>query len=581
MSKQNSNLGLTVAKGCSLVVLAAALAACGSSSTSSGSTGSTSSGSTGSTSSGSTSGSTGSTTSGSTSSTSSGSTSSTSSGSSSGGNKTPFAHSDNVFAEVDNWYVNEWWSKNAEAEGGSGIAHFNTGVWMDRIAAIEDIPAGEIPNVPGLEDGQGPNEGFGLREHLQAAEDQGNALFHFVSYDLPGRDCAAVASNGELPASEYGMEVYTEHYVDRIYNILAEFPNIPVVVIIEIDSLPNLVTNAADAPCQEVNNTTSYGYTNGVRYSINKYSQLDNVHIYVDAGHSGWLGWDDDLELASLFMYGVLEGFSDSLQADAKSLASEIEGADGATGKYTDVEDTFKEPPSFSGGGTDAPGFDKIDGFITNTSNYTPLEEPYLGDPEAGEPDGPLKSAYFYDWNPRFGEWTFTEDWMDALKGHGADTSKIGMVIDTGRNGWGQSMTSISGSTEDPEQVDDYRIDKRAHRGNWCNQVDAGVGKRPQANPDGKSWIDAYIWTKPQGEADGISDPNFTPDPNDLNKKHDPMCDPDELSTHGQNADSTKDLNLGTSAMPDAPHAGRWFSEQFQMLYDNAYPAIGDGKGDK
>lgn len=503
-----------------------------------------------------------------------------SSSSASNVSKTPFPHSNNVFAAVNNWYVNDWWSKNAIAEGGKEIAKHNTGVWMDRIGAIERFAVGEV-DVEDLRNiSQGPNDDFGLRQHLEAAEAQGNALFHFVSYDLPGRDCAAEASNGELPANNEGMEAYKKHYVDRIYNILKEFPHIPVVAIIEIDSLPNLVTNSQDERCQLVNNDKSYGYVNGVRYSINKYSQLDNVHIYVDAGHSGWLGWDDDLRLASLFLHGTLEGF-EGMEQEAQEIGDEIEAAEGSTGKYTNIGPAFAEPPDFPGGGTEPPGYDKIDGFITNTSNYTPLEEPFLGDPR--EPDGaaPLRSHYFYDWNPRFDEWTFTEDWLDALQEHGGNVSGLGMLIDTGRNGWGQAQKQLQGSSknQDPEAVNDYRIDQREHRGNWCNQP-GGVGKRPQASPDGKSWIDAYVWTKPQGESDGISDPNFTPDPNDPKKKHDPMCDPSKESVFAAKAESTDALDLKTGSLDNAPHAGRWFSEAFQTLYDNAWPEICDGKGD-
>lgn len=531
------------------------------------------------------------------------STSSAASSSDGGSSNVEPQHYDNVFAEVDNWYLNQWWVDNAsQTADGAKIAGHSTGVWMDRIGAIEEIAPGEVIspaeaaelNNPGLEAlaaGQGPNEGFGLREHLEAAREQGGALFSFVSYDLPGRDCAAVASNGELPGSELGMQIYREHYVDRIYNILADFPDIPVAVVIEIDSLPNLVTNHQDAPCQAINNTTSYGYVNGVRYSINKYSQLDNVHIYVDAGHSGWLGWDDDLRLATLFLHGTIAGF-EGLESQAATIGDEIEAADGATGKYIGIGASFVEPPRFDGDGDAAPGYDKIDGFITNTSNYTPLDEPFLGDPEGGTPAAPLKSAYFYDWNPRFDEHTFTEDWLAGLAEHGGQTSGLGMLIDTGRNGWGTAMSRLQGggTTEDPDQVDDYRVDQREHRGNWCNQKYAGVGQRPQANP--RPWVDAYVWIKPQGESDGISvpegDPRFVVDENDKNKTHDPMCDPNEFSTYGLAAESTASMMLGTSAMGDgefgedfAPHAGRWFQEQFDMLVDNAWPPVCSPEGEQ
>jgi cellulose 1,4-beta-cellobiosidase len=36
-----------------------------------------------------------------------------------------------------------------------------------------------------------------------------------VIYDLPGRDCAAKASNGELPVGS--LDVYKTEYIDREY----------------------------------------------------------------------------------------------------------------------------------------------------------------------------------------------------------------------------------------------------------------------------------------------------------------------------------------------------------------------------
>src|SRR5690606_33436669 len=119
--------------------------------------------------------------------------------------------------------------------------------------------------------------------------------------------------------------------------------------------------------------------------------------------------------------------------------------------------------------------------------------------------------------------------WRQAMISRGAPSS-IGMLIDTARNGWGGCSydagdngcrpTAASTSTDLNTYVNESRIDRRYHRGNWCNQR-GGVGFRPQANP--APGVDAYVWIKPQGESDGISDPNFEVDPNDPNKKHDPM----------------------------------------------------------
>jgi cellulose 1,4-beta-cellobiosidase len=142
------------------------------------------------------------------------------------------------------------------------------------------------------------------------------------------------------------------------------------------------------------------------------------------------------------------------------------------------------------------------------------------------------------------------------------------MLIDTGRNGWGGAgrPSGTSTSSDLNTYVNQSRIDRRIHRGNWCNQS-GGVGFRPQANPH--PGVDAYVWVKPQGESDGISDPNFEQDPNDPNKKHDPMCDP----AYGGNA---LNGNSMTGALPNAPHAGRWFPQAFQVLVENAYPPLND-----
>ncbi|MBN2525697.1 MAG: glycoside hydrolase family 6 protein [Deltaproteobacteria bacterium] len=436
-------------------------------------------------------------------------------------------HYDNPFAETKKWYVNQWWSKNAKASGGEAIAGVSTGVWMDRIAAIESY------------NGQAPNENFGLREHLDAVLEQGADLFMFVVYDLPGRDCAAEASNGELPATAEGMAEYKKEYIGKIANILGEekYAGITVVAIIEIDSLPNLVTNSNKVECQQVANSSPFGYTEGIRFALTQLKKLPNVHSYIDAAHSGWLGWDEKFDESTRFIADVVAG------------SSQV-------------------------GPTPAPGWDSINGFITNTSNYTPLEEPYLGDPEAIAGDVPLRSATFYDWNPVFGELQFTKKWREAMISHGAG-SDIGMLIDTGRNGWGgDDRPSGPSSASDPNSmVNESRIDRRPHRGSWCNQR-GGIGERPQANPPGQSHIDAYVWVKPPGESDGVSTPDFEVDPNDKNKKYDPMCGPNDVNHYAEDAASTRGQGIGTGAMEDAPHAGRWYEEGFKVLIENAYPPL-------
>ena len=374
---------------------------------------------------------------------------------------------------------------------------------MDRIGALTQSPGG-------------------LREHLDNAVAQGAQLIMLVVYDLPNRDCSALASNGELLIAEDGFNRYKTEYIDPYYEALSDpaYSNLRIVLVIEVDSLPNLVTNLSIAKCAEADGVG--GYRDGIRYALNKFKTLSNVYSYLDIAHSGWLGWSSNFGPA-----------------------------------ITLIADTIA-------GGTGAPGWSSVAGFISNSANYTPVQEPFLPDPTLVVGGNPIRSADFYEWNDYFEELSYTQDWRDAMINAGAP-STIGMLIDTARNGWGGPArpTAVSTSTDLNTYVDESRIDRRYHRGNWCNQP-GGVGFKPW--PDPYPGIDAFVWVKPPGESDGISDPNFEPDPNDPAKQFDPMCDP--------NAQSTYNSAYPTGAMPNAPHAGRWFPEAFQTLLQNAYPPL-------
>lgn len=108
-------------------------------------------------------------------------------------------------------------------------------------------------------------------------------ILGLVIYDLPGRDCAAKASNGELAAGD--IATYQSKYIDPIVAILKNNTKTAFALIIEPDSLPNLVTNANLTTCQN----SASGYRTGVAYAI-KNLNLPNVVMYLDAGHGGWLG---------------------------------------------------------------------------------------------------------------------------------------------------------------------------------------------------------------------------------------------------------------------------------------------------
>ncbi|MFD3688536.1 cellulose binding domain-containing protein, partial [Nocardiopsis sp. NPDC058631] len=138
---------------------------------------------------------------------------------------------DNPYEGAD-VYVNPIWSANAAAEpGGDAVADEPTGVWMDQISAIEG--------------NNSPTTGsMGLRDHLDEAVVQAAGeplVFQVVIYNLPGRDCAALASNGELGPEE--IDRYKDEYIDPIAQILADpaYAHLRIVTTVEIDSLPNLV----------------------------------------------------------------------------------------------------------------------------------------------------------------------------------------------------------------------------------------------------------------------------------------------------------------------------------------------------
>ncbi|KAF9525595.1 glycoside hydrolase family 6 protein [Crepidotus variabilis] len=154
------------------------------------------------------------------------------------------------------------------------VASVGSFLWLDTISALSTLDA-----------------------HLKAVPC--NQVIGIVVYDLPGRDCAAKASNGELAVGQ--LSTYKASYIDALVKIIKANPNTGIVAIIEPDSLPNLVTNANLATCQ----ASKSGYEDGVAYAL-KSLNLPNVVQYVDAGHGGWLGWNDNLapgaaELAKVY----------------------------------------------------------------------------------------------------------------------------------------------------------------------------------------------------------------------------------------------------------------------------------------
>ena len=90
-----------------------------------------------------------------------------------------------------------------------------------------------------------------------------------------------------------GLDTYKTQYVDKVIAEFAKYPDVPIIAIVEPDSLPNLATNMSDQKCSQ----GEAAYKDGVAYTLKQLYALGNVVSYLDAGHGGWLGWDNNLQL--------------------------------------------------------------------------------------------------------------------------------------------------------------------------------------------------------------------------------------------------------------------------------------------
>lgn len=407
--------------------------------------------------------------------------------------RTP-VHVDNPFAGARG-YVNPEWSALASSEpGGARVAANPTAVWLDSTASIPD----------------GSHE-RGVRGHLDEALAQGAGYIQFVIHNLPGRDCERLISEGELGPTE--LSRYKFEYIDPIAEIMADpkYKRLRIVTVIEVRALPTLVYNTTPRPTATFGCDTmraNGNYIAGIRYALDRLHALPNVYTYLDVANHAWTARDDVLpQVVDLLLHTV--------RGTAAGLAS-------------------------------------VDGFSTNTADYSPLVEPYV-DPA----DNP--ASEWGDGNRFNSELPFAQMLRNRLILAGFPP-RIGMLIDTSRNGWGGPDRPTAPS-DDPDlntRVDESRVDRRTHKGNWCNQLGAGLGERPRANP--APGIDAYAWIKPPGESDGSAEPSPI-------RGFNRMCDP----TYGGGVSSGFKPTL---AAPGAPDAGVWFPAYFRMLMDNAYPPL-------
>ncbi|KAK6496014.1 hypothetical protein TWF481_002042 [Arthrobotrys musiformis] len=161
------------------------------------------------------------------------------------------------------------------------VATVPTFVWFDTIDKLSQLP--------------------GHLNDIRAKRATGaDTIGIFVVYDLPDRDCAALASNGELSIANNGVNIYKTQYIDPMVAIFKQYPDVPIALVIEPDSVANMITNMGVAKCS--NAKTSYEEC--INYAVTKLN-LPNIAMYLDAGHAGWLGWPDNLTKSGPYYAGI------------------------------------------------------------------------------------------------------------------------------------------------------------------------------------------------------------------------------------------------------------------------------------
>jgi cellulose 1,4-beta-cellobiosidase len=239
----------------------------------------------------------------------------------------------------------------AAAETLRKVADVSTAIWLDSIAKVAELDRY-------------------LDDALAQQDRLGQPVVPlFVIYDLPNRDCAALASNGELSVAAGGVARYQSEYIDAIAAAFRAHPTQRIAAIIEPDSLGNIATNLSVPHCAE----SEAAYRESVAYAIAQLS-MPHTFLYVDAAHAGWLGWPDNTAKIATIFQEVL---------------------------------------------TAAGGADKVRGFATNVANYTVLDE--------------TSELFDYQGNPCHDEVTYVEHLAAALaavgisgKGFLVDTSRNG-----------------------------------------------------------------------------------------------------------------------------------------------------------
>jgi endoglucanase len=366
-----------------------------------------------------------------------------------------------------------------------------------QLREARDLAALEAtPQAVWFTDGSPSDVEAAVRQTMKAAaaEDRVPVL---VAYDVPFRDCAQYSAGGAADTAAY--EAWIDGFAKGIGKHKA-------VVILEPDGLGIIPYNTTiyGAPdwCQPTvtdaqgNVTPAPGATPAERYAQINYAvdaleaKAPHVVVYLDGSHSAWLGVGE--AAYRLFTAGV----------------------------------------------------QRAQGFFLNVSNYQTTSDntqfgTWVSDCLTAATAGASWAAGHFDWCPsQYNPATnYTVDYSAAyaatvtaglLNMMGGAAATTGFVIDTGRNGQGPWIPTV---TYPDAQT-------------WCNPPGRGVGPRPTA-ATGVPLLDAELWVKTPGESDGACNRGVT--------------------------GATTDPAWGGIA---DPAAGAWFPQQALQLTALAVPAL-------
>lgn len=397
-------------------------------------------------------------------------------------------------------------------------------------------------------------------------------LVVFIVYDAPNRDCAAKASNGELCCTynadgtcDYtaggdcsaGLQEYEDEYITPFAQVLAQFNGIvPVVLVIEPDSLPNLATNLGIPACGDA--ATQAAYKGAIPIAVNALSAAcpDSCTLYADAAHGGWLGWPTNLAayvdlIDELGIAPKIRGFTTN-SANYQPLGTSCAGASCAAFRALPANYTAVVPrgvwPEVSPLGL-APSSDSSEAGVAAADC-------------CADPCGLLGQG-----NPANNEMNYAYQLVHAAKATISGFNPTA-IIDTVLRYRAPPLSLQVLQHTRPDVNAAYRLaaslffspkgrngvsDMRSDCANWCNIRGAGIGVKPTTATDSDGLVDAYFWLKTPGESDGCTAELPT---GGACPRYDSSC---------ASADS-----IGTqSGEPDAPEAGDWFDFEIKQLAAN------------